>query len=109
MHLILKMRRIKFNDFFCGFPLEFKDWIEYDDPYSLQELIEKLKHFYENSKHKKESQEGWKWKDNGKAKWQPKGERPQNVEEEENIEPHKKFNAKILGHRSQQQNKGDRT
>jgi len=40
------MRRLKFNDF-SGFPLAFRDQIEYDEPQSLEEVIGKMNHFYE--------------------------------------------------------------
>jgi len=33
--------------FVSGFPLAFRDRIEYDDPWSLEEFIGKLKHCYE--------------------------------------------------------------
>ena len=45
----------KVQIFFIGFPLAFKDQIEYDDPWSLEEVIIKLKHCYEYSKNKSES------------------------------------------------------
>jgi len=45
-----------------GFSLVFRDHIEYDEPRSLEEFIEKLKHLYEQSKCKNESQHGWKGK-----------------------------------------------
>lgn len=39
--------KAKFQIFVSGFPLEFKDRIEYDEPWSLVEVIGKLKHCYE--------------------------------------------------------------
>jgi len=33
--------------FINGLPVEFKDQIEYDEPWSLEEVIKKLKHCYE--------------------------------------------------------------
>ena len=50
---------------------------------SLEEFIGKMKHFYEQSKCKNESQQGWKGKDKdkGKGKWKPKRKKPQNAEE----------------------------
>ena len=61
-----------------GFLLEFRDQIQYDEPLSLEEVIGKLKHCYEHSKRKNESQQGWKGKDKDKVqgKWQLKRERP---------------------------------
>jgi len=39
--------KAKFQQFINGFPLAFRDDIEYDEPWSLEEFIGKLKHFYE--------------------------------------------------------------
>ena len=50
------------------FPLAFRDRFEYDEPRSLEEVIGKLKHCYEQSKRKNESQQGWKGKNKGKGK-----------------------------------------
>lgn len=36
----------KFQIFFSGFPLVFRDQIEYDERHSLDEVIGKLKNFY---------------------------------------------------------------
>lgn len=63
--------------FVNGFLLVFRDRIEYDEPSSLEEFIGKLKHWYEQSKRKRESQHGWKGKDKGRGKFQPKWTRPQ--------------------------------
>jgi len=54
------------------FSISFRDQIDYDEPRSLEEVIEKLKHCYEQLKRKNESQQGWKGKDKdkGKGKWQ---------------------------------------
>jgi len=43
----LTYEKAKFHKFFSGFPLAFGDWIEYDEPHSLEEVIGKLKHCYE--------------------------------------------------------------
>ena len=48
----LKDEKAKFHIFVCGLPLAFKDQIEYDEPWSLEEVIGKLNHYYEQSKHK---------------------------------------------------------
>ena len=61
--------KAKVQIFVIGFPLAFRDWFEYDEPRSLEEVIGKLKHCYEHSKHKNESQQGWKGKDKGRGKW----------------------------------------
>jgi len=36
--------KAKFERFVSGFPLAFRDQIEYDEPRSLEEVIGKLKH-----------------------------------------------------------------
>ena len=64
--LYLKDDKTKFKIFTSGLPLTFKDRIEYDEPRSLEEVIGKLKHCYEQSKCKNESKQGWKG--NGKLK-----------------------------------------
>ena len=99
----LNDEKSKVQIFLDGLPLEFKYWIEYDEPQSLEEFIGKLKHCYE-PKHKIESQQGWKWKDKTKGKWQPKRTRPQDASEKENIVSYNKFNGPQLG---EQQNRGD--
>ena len=53
--LYLKYEKAKVQRFVSGFPLAFRDRIEYDEPRSLEEVIEKLKHCYEKSKRKNES------------------------------------------------------
>ena len=58
----LKDEKAKLQRFVNGFQLSFRDQIEYDEPRSLEEVIGKLKHFYEQSKSKNESQHGWKGK-----------------------------------------------
>ena len=43
----LEYAKAKFEQIFSEFPIEFRDWIEYDEAYTLEEFIEKLQHFYE--------------------------------------------------------------
>ena len=43
----LKDEKSKVHIFVSGFPLSFRDQIEYDEPQSVEEVIGKLKHFYE--------------------------------------------------------------
>lgn len=43
----LKDDKSKVQRFISGFPLAFKDYIEYDEALSLEEIIENLKHCYE--------------------------------------------------------------
>ena len=64
----LKDQKDKFQIFFSGFPLEFRDHIEYDEPRSLEKSIGKMKHYYEQSKCKTKSQQGWKGNEKAKGK-----------------------------------------
>ena len=84
MYHILRMRRLKFIDF----SLAFKDRIEYDEPHTLEDFIGNLKHCYEHSKCKNKSQQGWKGKEKGKGKWEPKRTTSNNAKEKENVAPH---------------------
>lgn len=43
----LKDERIKVQSFISGLSLPFKDQIEYNEPWDLEEVIEKVKHCYE--------------------------------------------------------------
>ena len=43
----LKDEKENIQSFISGFPLSFKDQIEFDEPQSLEEAIKKLKHCYE--------------------------------------------------------------
>eukprot|EP00253_Pinus_taeda_P030224 PITA_30224 len=63
----LTYEKAKVHRFVNVLPLTFRDRIEYDEPWSLEEVIGKLKLCYEQSKHKNESQQGWKEKDKGKV------------------------------------------
>ena len=76
-------QKAKVQRFVSGFPLAFRDQIKYDEPQSLEEVIRKLKHFYEQSKCKNESQHRWKGKDKVKGKWKSKRKKPQNADEKE--------------------------
>ena len=105
----LKYQEPKVQKKLCGFPLEFHDRIEYDDPKSPEEFIGKLNHYYEQSMSNNEYQKGWKWKDKGKGKQQTKITRNQNAQEKKNLEPYKKFDVVIQGHESQQHHNGDGT
>jgi len=45
--MYLKDDKTKVQQFVSGFPLAFRDQIEYDELRSLEKVIGKLKHFYE--------------------------------------------------------------
>ena len=94
----LNNEKAKVQQFFSGFPLEFRGRIEYDEARSLEEVIGKIKNCYEQSKHKNESQHGWKGKDKGRGKWHPKRKKPQHADEKENVAPQKRFNVVRHGH-----------
>lgn len=89
----LKDEKSRVQIFVSGFPLEFRDSIENDEPRLLEEVIGKLKNCYEKSRHKIESQQVWKGKDKSKGKWQPKRTRPWDASEKDNVVPYKKFNG----------------
>lgn len=46
----IKDKKSKVQRFINGTPLASKDQIEYEGPWSLEEVIKKLKHCYEKSK-----------------------------------------------------------
>ena len=56
----LKDEKEKIQRFISGFPLSFKDLIEFDEPQSLEEDIINLKHFHKQSKHKLKFKCDWK-------------------------------------------------
>lgn len=64
----LKDEKIEVQRFISGLPLSFNDQIDYDDPRSLEEVISKLKHCYEQSKHKSKTKCDWKWNEDTKVK-----------------------------------------
>lgn len=99
--------KAKVESFFSGLQLEFRDQIEYDESQSHEDVIGKLKFFYEQSKNNTKSQDGWKGKDKYKGKWKPKRVRPQNAEDNKNVSPNNNFNVVRQGHGSQQHNRGD--
>ena len=98
--------KTKVQIFLSGFPLVFRNRIECDETRSLKEFIGKLQHCYEQSKCKNESQNGWKGKDKGRDKQQPKRKRPQHADGKENMAPQKRFNEAKHGRESQQHHRG---
>ena len=46
----LKEEKAKIQRFTSGLPMELKGMIEFDEPSSLEEAIQKLKHYYEQLK-----------------------------------------------------------
>lgn len=104
----LKDEKTKIQRFVSGFPLEFKDHIEYDEPQTLKEVIGKLKHCYEQSKHNSYPKWGWKGNDKTKGKRNNKRGRPWDVGNKENTKSYKKFNAVDIGNGSQPEEKNKR-
>ena len=51
----LKEEKAKIQQFINGLSIKFKDMIEFDEPRSLEEAIWKLKHCYEQSKRRSET------------------------------------------------------
>lgn len=108
--LYIKNEKAKVHIFSGGFPLEFRDQIEYGEAQSVEDVIGKLKHCYQQSMCKTKSQRRWKGKENEKGKWQLKKTRSQNAEEKENVAPYKNFNVVRQGHGQQPEghhNRGD--
>lgn len=68
----LKDEKTKFQRLISGLPLTFKDWIEYDEPRSLEEVIWKLKHVMSSRSVKFEPKCDWKGNEKAKGKWPQK-------------------------------------
>ena len=68
----------------------------------MEEAIRKLKHYYEQSKHKVEPKHDFKINEKAKGKWPPKRGRPQDASEKYNAVPYKRFNTAKKGHGEQQ-------
>jgi len=56
----LKDKKAKIQRFISGLPIEFKDWIEFDEPWSLEEATRELKHYYEKLNCTCDSKHDWK-------------------------------------------------
>ena len=104
----LKEEKAKVQGFISGLIVAYRDRIEFDEPRSLEVSIQKLKHFYEQSKCKFEPKHDLKRNDKVKGKWPPKRGRPQDASEKENVFPYKRFNTTEKGHGEQQARGGGR-
>jgi len=89
----LKEEKAKVHRFISGLLVSDRDWIEFDEPRSLEEAIRKLKHCYEQLKRKFEPKHDLKINEKAKGKWPPKRGRPQYASEKENAVPYKIFNT----------------
>ena len=93
----LKEEKANIHRFISGLSITFKDRIEFDEPISLEEVIWKLNHCYEQSKCIYETKLNWKGNGRNKGKWDKKRLRPHDTCNKENAAPHKNFNASVKG------------
>lgn len=56
---IIKDEKAKIQRFISGFPMAFRDKIELLEPLTLNDAIEKMKHFYDQAKHRYEIKSNW--------------------------------------------------
>lgn len=84
--------------------------IEFDEPISKEEAIRKIKHCYEQSKHRYETKQGWKGNEKNKGKQDKKKIIPQDKGNKENETKPNKFNAfdRGQGFQFEEKNKSDR-
>ena len=101
----LNMEKAKIQRFISGILVAYKDWIEFNDPISLEEAFRKLRHRYEQSKRRVEPKRDLKGNEKAKGKWPPKRGIHQDASEKENLIPYKRFNIVEKGH-GEQQNRG---
>ena len=103
----LKDEKVKIQRFISGFPVAFRDMMEFNELISLEDSIWKLKHCFEKSKLKSETKPGRKDNAKNKGKWDKKRVTLQDSGNKENGVPSKKFNAskKGQGCRSEEKNK----
>lgn len=105
----LREEKAKVQRFISGFQFTCNDRIEFDGPRSLEEAIRKLKHCYEQSKHKVKHKHDLKINEKAKGKWPPKrGRHEQDASEKENAISYKRFNTSKKGHVEQQARGGGR-
>eukprot|EP00253_Pinus_taeda_P005757 PITA_05757 len=102
----LKEEKAKVQIFISGLPVAYRDWIEFDEPRLLEEVIRMLKHCYKQSKRKVEHKHELKGNGKVKVKWPPKWGRPQDAGEKDNVVSYKNFN-KIEKAHGEQQTRGD--
>lgn len=105
----LKEEKVYIKIFISGFSVAFNEKIKFFEPRSLGEAIRNLKHCYEKSKCRSETKHDWKQNENTKSKWDKKRSRPQDIGNNENASPPKKFNAydRGQGFQFEEKNKGD--
>ena len=74
----IKDEKVKIQHFLSGLPQSYKDIIEFNEPRTLEEAIQKDKYFYEKRKGKLDYQKTWKDKRNDKSDQRKKGFKPSN-------------------------------
>jgi hypothetical protein len=60
----IKDEKVKMQRFISGLPQSYRDIIEFDEPKTLEDTIQKARYFYEQFKSKTEPHEDWKNKNN---------------------------------------------
>ena len=63
---------MKVPRFITGFPVAFKDSIEFDELRSLEVAIQRLKHCYDQSNRISETKKDWRGNAKNKGKWDKK-------------------------------------
>jgi hypothetical protein len=64
----IKDEKVKMQRFISGLPQFYRDIIEFDEPITLEDNIQKVRYFYEKFKSKTEPCEDWKKKNNSEFK-----------------------------------------
>ena len=92
------MKNLKIQHFFSGFPLSYKDKIEFYEPRTMEEEIRKDKYCYEKSKGKPDYHKTWKDKKNENYNQRKKGLKPANVRNQQKQPSQaKKQPARVVG------------
>ena len=64
----IKDEKAKVQQFIDGFPMSFRDHIEFYEPHTLDDAIKKFKHCYEQAKRRLDFKRNWRSKGSGKDK-----------------------------------------
>lgn len=93
----LTEEKAKMQRSISGLSVAFKDRIEFDEPKSLEEIIQKLRHCYEQSKRISKTKPYWKGNARNKGKWDKKRTRPHGTNHKDNVATSKKFKSSDRG------------
>ena len=74
----IRDEKVKIQRFLSGLPQSYKDRIEFYEPRTPEEAIQKAKYCYEKSKGKLDYQKTWKGKGNENSNQRKKGFKPFN-------------------------------